>query len=371
MKVISFYLPQFHQIPENDQWWGEGFTEWTNTKKTKPLFNGHNQPRTPLNENYYDLTNPSARQWQAEIAKEYNIYGFCYYHYWFNGKRLLEKPFNAVLESGNPDLPFCLAWANEPWTRSWDGKTRDILMNQSYGGKKEWKEHFDYLISAFLDPRYIKIDGKPVFLIYRPSSIENCDEMLTYWDDLAKENNLSGIYYIRMLTSFDNTEVSKKFSADVEFEPMYTLGHDMPMIFNLYKKARNLIRIILTKKFSISHTKLLNIIDYEKVWERIISRKRNKETKTYYGAFVDWDNTPRKGREGLIMKGASPEKFEKYFSAQVERAYENNNDFIFINAWNEWAEGTYLEPDKKNGFNYLEVIKKVINKRSKGRYDVN
>ncbi|MCH6267008.1 glycoside hydrolase family 99-like domain-containing protein [Neobacillus citreus] len=362
MKIISFYLPQFHQIPENDEWWGEGFTEWTNMRNSKPLFEVHNQPKVPLNDNYYDLTNPETRKWQAEIAKKYNIFGFCYYHYWFRGKRLLEKPFDEVLKSKEPDFPFCLAWANEPWTRSWDGKNKEVLMPQNYGGRKDWEEHFNYLIQAFLDQRYIKIDNKPVFLIYRPSSIKDCNEMLEFWNMLARDNGLEGIYFIEMLTAFDNTPVSQHFKAKVEFEPMYTLGHHMDRYFNLFKKFRNLVRKT-SYLFNFEHERLLNVVDYDRVWDKILKRTRTVSdgaSQTFYGAFVDWDNSPRKGREGLIMKGSSPEKFKTYLTEQIKTAKENNVEFIFINAWNEWAEGTYLEPDKKDGYKYLEAVKKAL-----------
>ena len=171
MKIIAFYLPQFHRVPENDKWWGEGFTEWTNTSRAKPLFVGHRQPRIPQNENYYDLLNPEVQEWQANLARKFGIFGFCYYHYWFNGKRLLEKPLETVLSTGKPDFPFCLSWANEPWTKTWEGNDKEVLMAQTYGDEADWLEHINYLLKCFKDDRYIKVDGCPQFLIYRPGSI--------------------------------------------------------------------------------------------------------------------------------------------------------------------------------------------------------
>lgn len=333
MKLIAFYLPQFHEIPENNLWWGKGFTEWTNTRKSQPLFPGHYQPREPYQDYYYDLTDPSARKWQADLAEKYGIYGFCYYHYWFKGKRLLEKPFNEVLRTGEPYLPFCLSWANEPWTRRWDGSEDDVLMPQDYGDEKDWKEHFDYLFTAFKDERYIKVDNKPLFLIYRPGSISKCEEMLKYWQNLAKQNGLEGIYFVKTLSGFQIPRI-KGFSASVEFEPVYTVFH---------------------------HLYFQNVMDYDQIWTRILERtKRKSGTKTFLGAFVDWDNSPRKRNTGLILNGANPEKFTHYLTQQIKHAMDRNSEFLFINAWNEWAEGTYLEPDKKYGFQYLEAVKKSL-----------
>lgn len=333
MKLIAFYLPQFHEIPENNLWWGKGFTEWTNTKKAQPLFPGHYQPREPYQDYYYDLTDETARKWQAQIAEKYGIYGFCYYHYWFKGKRLLEKPFNEVLSSGEPNFPFCLSWANEPWTRRWDGSEDDVLMAQDYGEEADWKEHFDYLLTAFKDERYIRVDNKPLFLIYRPGSIQKCEEMLQYWQDLAKQNGLDGIYFVKTISGFQ-IPVVNGFSASVEFEPLYTVFH------HLY----------------FQHT-----MDYDRIWSRIIARtKKEMDDKTYLGAFVDWDNSPRKRNTGLILKGATPEKFTHFLTKQIKNALNRNSEFLFINAWNEWAEGTYLEPDKKYGYQYLEAVKKAL-----------
>ena len=221
-KVIAFLLPQFHRIPENDAWWGEGFTEWTNVKKALPKFPGHRQPRVPLGNRYYDLMLPATQAWQAELARTHGISGFCYYHYWFNGKQLLEKPLAAVVKSGTPDFPFCVAWANEPWTRAWDGGDKHILMPQSYGEKHDWEAHFRYLEPMFHDPRYILFNGCPVILIYRSASIEPCAEMLLLWRRLAVESGLPGLHVVSMLTIFGRDVRAELFDAYVEFEPMYT-----------------------------------------------------------------------------------------------------------------------------------------------------
>ncbi|MEH7336856.1 glycoside hydrolase family 99-like domain-containing protein [Neobacillus drentensis] len=357
MKIISFYLPQFHVIPENNEWWGNGFTEWVNTKKAKPLFEGHSQPKEPYNDNYYNLADASTLEWQVKLAKEYGLYGFCFYHYWFKGKLLLEKPILNYVQHKNIDFPFCTAWANEPWTRSWDGKSKEILMPQDYGDQSDWEEHFIYLLQLFKDERYIKVENKPLFIIYRPSSIEQCTDMLSYWNRRAVECGFKGIYFIEMLTSFDNRFV-EGFNASIQFEPMYTIKHHIPKQEFIKRGARKVARNLL-KKGSIEKVPrtLLDTINYDVVWQSILNRETIKRReKDFLGAFVNWDNTARKGNEGLILQDFTVEKFENYLSKQAKKSRELNNDFLFINAWNEWAEGTYLEPDKKNGFRYLEAL---------------
>lgn len=333
MKIIAYFLPQFHRISENDKWWGEGFTEWTNTKKARPFFEGHYQPREPYNDFYYDLTNPKVRKWQTDIAKKYNIYGFCYYHYWLNGKQLLEKPVNDLLYMKELDMPFCICWANHTWNRSWTHEHKEILMLQTYGGEKEWEEHFKYLLKLFLDPRYIKIDNKPLFIIYRPSDITSCKERLDYYNKKAQENGFDGIYFVETLHMEDSVYGCgiDGFSAAVEFEPMYTIK----------------------PPFS-------NIMHYDTIWETILNRERPSERKYFLGGFTGWDNSARKKEQGLIVLGSTPEKFGNYMKQQIQNAKALDSDFIFINAWNEWAEGAYLEPDKKYAFGYLENLKNAI-----------
>ena len=346
-KIIAFYLPQYHTIPENDKWWGEGFTEWTNTTKAKSLFKGHQQPKTPLNDNYYCLLDKETQEWQAKLAQENGVYGFCYYHYWFNGKMLLEKPMELMLENKNITLPFCISWANEPWARTWDGKDKEVLMPQEYGNKKEWKVHFDYLLKFFNDKRYIKVDNKPIFLIYRTSNIPNCEEMVNYWNDLCKENGFDGIYLIETMNSFQKKSYIQNSSAVVEFEPMLTIRHYLP----LYKQGIRYIK----KKLSI-----LDKLEYEYIWNKVINKNVDYGRTKFLGGFVSWDNTARKGRKGLVLTGSNCEIFEEKLSEQIVKASNNNNEFMFINAWNEWAEGTYLEPDTENKFSYLSKLKKVI-----------
>lgn len=349
MKIIAFYLPQFHRIPENDKWWGEGFTEWTHTQKASPRFKQHYQPREPYQDYYYDLTDSSTRNWQGKLAKQYGIYGFCYYHYWFKGKQLLETPFNEVLRTGEPDLPFCLSWANEPWTRNWDGLSGYVLMPQDYGNEQDWKIHFDYLLKAFKDKRYIQIDNKPVFIIYHPGGIPQCEAMLQYWNQLAIANGLNGIYFVGTLNGFPiQTQNVKGFDAIIEFEPVYTSVHG---------RCSNIWKVI--KDYQ---QKNMWVIDYDELYVSLLSRNPPKTKKQVIpGAFVDWDNTPRRKNSSLIFQGANPEKFTNYLSQQILRSRTlYNSDFLFINAWNEWGEGAYLEPDSRYGFQYLEAVKKAL-----------
>lgn len=354
MKVIAFYLPQFHEIDENNKWWGQGFTEWSNVRKSKPLFENHAQPKVPMNQKYYNLLDIESHQWQSELMNRYNIYGLCYYHYWFKGKKLLEKPLELLLKNKHINTKFCMSWANEPWTRSWDGKTKDILIGQEYGDESDWKEHFKYLLQFFNDERYIKVNGKPVFVIYRTNNIENCEEMIRYWNKLAKENGLQGLYIVETLNSFQKNPVLKQSEGVIEFEPMYTLKHDMPILTQ--------VKRLINKK-----SNKLDIFDYSMVYKRILSRNtayRGKEK--FSGAFVDWDNTPRKNNKGTVAIGGNPDKFKSEFFKLAKKCRAENNDrFIFINAWNEWAEGTYLEPDEKNKYGYLEAINDVINEFDK------
>ncbi|MCX6073156.1 MAG: glycoside hydrolase family 99-like domain-containing protein [Campylobacterales bacterium] len=350
MKIIAFYLPQFHTIPENDAWWGKDFTEWTNTKKSKPLFHSHYQPREPLSDYYYNLLDPKTMQWQADMAKEHGLYGFCYYHYWFNGKKLLEKPLEQMLLNKKIDIPFCLSWANEPWTRAWNGNLKEIIMPQIYGGENEWRNHFEYLSPYFLDSRYIKIDQKPVFLIYNASAIPHVNEMVAYWDALAIELGFLGIHIIETLNSYQKHSCIDTSKALVEFEPMYTLTHHYPKYLKIWQKLKQKL--------------FFDTRSYDIVWQRVLNRDPKSIKKPIIpGAFVDWDNSARKHKHALILQGASPDKFSHYLKIQLQRAKNiYHTDFLFINAWNEWAEGTYLEPDKKHGYLYLEALQNALKK---------
>lgn len=349
VKFIAFYLPQFHAIPENDMWWGKGFTEWERLKTAKPLFDGHYQPRVPYK--YYDLSDIEEMVNQAELAKRFNVHGFCYYHYWFNGKLLLERPLENMLQDKKVDIPFCLAWANEPWTRAWEGRSKVLLMPQSYGTEEDWKKHIEYLLPFFKDDRYIYVAGKPLFLIYRTELFGRFDEMIVFWNKFLKENGIEGIYLAEMLTGYQSSASCTNSEAVVEFEPMLTSG----LTNSGFIKVRNIIR----RKFSWIFRKKYRVKSYDSIWEHILGRERTYEGKTiYFGAFTGWDNTPRFKDRSLIFKNSTPTKFNDFLLRQAQKS---NSEYIFINAWNEWAEGAYLEPDLKNGYSYLEAVRDVYN----------
>ena len=378
MKIIAFYLPQFHDIPENDEWWGKGFTEWVNVKKARPLYKGHEQPRIPLNNNYYNLLDDKVKIWQAKLAKEYGVYGFCYYHYWFGGKLLLEKPMEQMLENPNIDIPFCISWANEPWTKAWVNEKK-VLIPQFYGGKKEWKEHFDYLLKFFKDSRYIKEDGKPLLVIYRAEVIEHLNEMLDYWSELAKENGFNGMVYAYQNITFDliPDKDDSRFTYNIEFQPSYA-WNDMNNVstikksgvWNYVRNVRRKLYMWLEKKMGFDVAKYFEysrkekdsvlLTSYDDAWRAILDHIPDNN-KCIPGAFVGWDNTPRKGYRGQVYIGDSPEKFKKYMVEQIKRAKEvYHKDMIFMYAWNEWAEGGYLEPDVRTGFGNLEAIRDAL-----------
>lgn len=365
MKTIAFYLPQFHAIPENDAWWGEGFTEWVNMKKAQPLYEGHYQPRIPLNNNYYNLLDPEVLRWQAGLAKEYGVYGFCFYHYWFDGHMLLEKPMELLLQHKDIDLPFCVCWANEPWTKAWVSKQDNILIAQRYGDRKEWTEHFNYFLPFFQDPRYIKNDGKPLVIVYRPDLIECLNDMLDCWQELARENGLPGLEfgYQQIHLDLQKDKDDSRFTYNIEYQPAYA-NHD------LSKGRLTLLRSIkrwLTPRLqkigiNIEQVRAEGLIkrDYDTVWQAVLNRQPESE-KHVPGAFVDWDNTPRRQEKGSVFVGATPEKFEKYMTQQIRRAKEiYHKDMLFLFAWNEWAEGGYMEPDEKFGHAYLEALRNAL-----------
>lgn len=350
MKVYAMYLPQFHRIPENDEWWGEGFTEWTAVKNAKSLFEGHNQPRIPLNEYYYDLMDKKTMEWQTQLMHKYGIDGMCFYHYWFKGgKRVLEKPAENLLQWDDVDMPFCFCWANESWTRTWKGlsntntwsseyKGRDhsskYLLEQSYGKEDDWKEHFCYLLPFFLDKRYIRIDDKPVFIFYQASFVDCLEEMIAYWDKLAKEHDLKGIFII-----VSNTKGLNYGCADgiLDFQPSSCLNYS----------SRDSIEGI-------------SVFSYDEIWSNILTEQKLSE-KFFRCGIVSFDTTPRKGKYGVVMQGVTANKFEKYFTKLLAKANEEKSEIVFLTAWNEWGEGNYLEPDVDNQFNYLEAVKNAKN----------
>lgn len=350
--LIAFYLPQYHPIPENDEWWGKGFTEWTNVTKTKPLFPGHYQPHLPADLGFYDLRLPETRQAQADLAREYGIHGFCYYHYWFNGKRLLERPFNEVLSSGEPDFPFCLCWANESWSRRWLGEEKAILQKQTYSTEDDFN-HINWLIRAFADRRYIKVKNRPLFLIYRPSDLPNPEKTIEIFRSECIKNGLPEPYLLGVdahRSGFNCQEIG--FDATLVFEPQ--LGA-LPDFMDDRAKFSKLVR---NSQLGIINPKL-KIYDYSLARSLMLKKKRN--FPTYHSIFVGWDNTPRRENNGVIVINSTPEKFESGLSEMVRSVLSRSSDepVVFLNAGNEWAEGNHLEPDLKHGRKYLEAVLRV------------
>jgi hypothetical protein len=374
MRVIAFYLPQFHTFSENDEWWGKGFTEWTNTKKSKPLFVEHYQPRIPLNDNYYDLSTVEPMRRQAEMAKEYGVDAFCFYHYWFkDGKKLMAKPLENFLKAKDIDIEFCLSWANEPWTRAWDGGkgSRQILMPQEYGTEDEWKQHFDYFLPFFKDNRYILIDNKPLVVIYRPDLIPEFWKMINYWNKRAKCEGFEGIVTaaqgVGACANFDYDKTN--FDYIIEFEPLYTKSilRKKTMIKHPSYLISGFKAWMINEKTKMKSRKQeqleepVFIFDYDAICQSITYRKPYT-SNLVPGMSPSWDNSPRRGKNAMIFNGSTPEKFEHYMELQLKRAKNvYHQDMLFINAWNEWAEGAYLEPDQKYGYSYLESIKKARN----------
>lgn len=351
VKPVAYYLPQFHSIPENDKWWGKGFTEWTNVKKAKPVYEGHDQPKIP--HEYYDLSDPNIIQKQIAMAKKYGLYGFCFHYYWFSGKRLLEKPLDNFLDdkSDSAKFPFMLCWANENWTRTWDGKDDDILISQKHSIDDHQKVTED-LFRYFQDERYIKIQGKPVIIIYRPEIIDEFEHLVKTLRKSATENGFPGIHIV----STNSFEFTNANSYDIdgisEFPPHFTINAAKPLKVK-NKDARH-TGFIYDYKSCIN----ANLKNYK----RILSEE--KKMAYYPTAFPSWDNTARKQYNSHICAGTNPQDFGCWLSGAMKFTTEYNTEddsFVFINAWNEWAEGAYLEPDEKDGFSRLEVLKEAIN----------
>lgn len=354
-RLIAFYLPQYHPFPENDEWWGKGFTEWRNVVKAKPLYRGHYQPHLPADLGYYDLRLPEIRKQQAEMARNYGVSGFCYYHYWFSGKRLMERPLQEVLGSGKPDFPFMLCWANENWTRAWDGGDKQILIAQNYSDEDD-KNHIHYLLDhVFSDSRYIKVDGKPVFLIYRSMLFPNMERTIRIWREEAANRGI-GLYLCRIETDETHGEEYLKdgFDAAVEFQPFtIQMNNFLRRRSSLEKFARNMDRHLFNRCKK-------NKVDYEKFVDYICNVPL-PDYKMYPGVTPMWDNTARRKQRMFIFDNSSPGKYGKWLKNTVDKfkPFSPEENFIFINAWNEWAEGNHLEPDMKWGFRYLEETKKA------------
>ena len=372
MKIIPLYLPQFHTIPENDEWWGKGFTECVNVRDAKPLFEGHNQPRVPLNNNYYDLSDIETLKWQCRIAKEYGIYGFCMYHYWFNGHLLLEKPMEMLLAHPEIDIKYCISWANHDWTDAWKASNRQpkVLIAHNFDDEKDWVDHFNYLLPFFKDPRYMTENNKPLMVIYIPNIIRKLKKMLDVWSQMARDNGFDGLTFIYQsaASSFDNSWDHSLFDYGVEMNPGYVglanRQKNSSFFPKLMKYSHEIKRFLHIRRSLLPQKKITEVskADYDYTWQRILElRPISNAPKMIPCAFTDWDNTPRHKERGYLFQGVSPDKFKSYFKQLIDNTKKYyDTDMIFVFAWNEWAEGGYLEPDEKNGFAFLEAIKECL-----------
>ncbi len=356
IRYLAIHLPQFHPVRENNEWWGEGFTEWTNVARARPLFRGHQQPHVPADLGFYDLRLAESRQAQANLARQYGVDGFCYYHYWFHGRRILERPVNEILASEQPDFPFCLFWANETWEGRWHGVTsgKKTLLKQDYSDEDDLN-HIRWLIDAMADSRYIRVEGRPLFIFYRPLDLPDCARTLETWRNEVVRLGIPNPFFIASNSHSDSTDLlALGFDGVMQFLPQLSvldcferrgLRHSMKRIF------ANLKHGVLASD--------LHIYDYEETVRKMLVQP---EWPVFRSLFPSWDNSARSGRKGVILADSTPEKFERLLleisrMTLAERPTEQR--LVFLNAWNEWAEGNHLEPDQRFGRGYLEAVKRT------------
>ncbi len=363
VRLIAFHLPQFHPIPENDEWWGKGFTEWTNVAKATPRFPGHYQPHVPTDLGFYDLRLPEARAAQAELAAKYGIYGFCYYHYWFNGRRLLERPVNEIWKSGEPDFPFCLCWANENWTRQWDGQNAQVLLAQQYSAADD-REHIRSLIPLFHDRRYIRIADRPVFLVYRASRLPKPGGTLAAWRREAEHAGLKGLFLVRVESFPDECGDARStgFDCSLEWQPRWweTANSRIPRRKWWHRRKLKTAEPVFYDN---------NICDYQGLVRNALANPDPPYPRIPC-VCPSWDNSPRRKHSAFIFVNSNPETYERWLRetanrqrariASGESSSDNAHSFVFINAWNEWGEGNHLEPCLRWGRKYLEATRRAL-----------
>lgn len=379
-RVIAFYLPQFHPIPENDQWWGKGFTEWTSVGKAKPLFKGHYQPKVPADLGYYDLRSPWVREEQAELAREAGVEGFAYWHYWFGGgKTILQRPFLDMMASKSPDFPFCLAWGNHSWSnKTWKSgmskkAANTMIAEQKYPGVEDFTAHFNYVFPAFKDERYIKVDGKPLFIIF-DSSFKKLPLFIETWQKLAKQNGLKGIHFVGYAynagyNKVDNPKEKRPYLAldEAGARYKYALAKGLDGVnsigmaraeYIVAGKYKQLFKKVLEKFTSI---KPLNIFDQKKINEHIFVPE-DKWENVYPTIMPNWDRSPRAGRNAIIYVNSTPEVFKQHILDAVELVKDKapEHRILFLKSWNEWGEGNYVEPDLKYGKGYIKALAEVL-----------
>lgn len=363
IRPIALYLPQYHPIPENDAWWGEGFTEWTNVRKAEPKFRGHYQPHVPGELGYYDLRTLDVMEAQAALAKAYGVYGFCYYHYWFNGKLLLQTPLEQMLATGKPDIPFCLCWANENWSRRWDGREHDLLIEQHYSLEDD-REHIRYLIRYFRDDRYIKINGKPVYIMYRPELHPEIKSATAIWREEVRRAGLEGLYLISVENFTKGVDpATLGFDAAMEFAP------DFPCHGPKYLKKSPLEYLVTKLLHNLNLRKSgffdSRVYNYDTLVDNMLA-KPAVDYKQFRSVCPSWDNSARRATDAIIFHDSTPEKFKSWvreIAACTAKQFKGDEQLFFINAWNEWGEGCHLEPDERFGLSYLQAFKEGVSKK--------
>lgn len=380
-RVIALYLPQFHPMSLNDEWWGRGFTEWTNVAKAKPLFKGHYQPKIPADLGFYDLRLAETREEQAKLAREAGIEGFCYWHYWLGkGQTLLDRPFNEVLASGRPDFPFCLGWANHDWSNElWQKakafKKAKTMLKQTYV-ESEYIDHFNDVLPAFRDNRYIKVDGKPLFLIYNPFAISNVRIFINKWQALARENGLKGIHFVGIVSNLSSISIgengSSKFkiaslkeTAAARYQQVIDMGFDAVNSRGQYRAelavkgySNKYFYSLIRKLFNVN---FLKVFDYRKIIKYLFVPEDRWEN-VYPTILPNWDRSPRSGKEANIYHNSTPENFRIHLkdALNLVKDKQDEHKILFLMSWNEWGEGNYIEPDLKYGHGYLNVIKEQL-----------
>jgi lipopolysaccharide biosynthesis protein len=368
-RLIAFYLPQFHPIPENNSWWGPGFTEWTNVARARPLYRGHIQPNLPADLGFYDLRLAETRKAQADLARASGIEGFCYWHYWFGaGRRILERPFEEVLASGQPDFPFCLAWANQSWTGIWHGSPKSVLMEQTYPGRADEKAHFDWALRAFRDKRYMRVDGRPIFVVFAPHDLPSAPDFIAHWRQLAEAAGLPGLYFVAISNRYQagadryRSKLLDPFDAVTPLTP-----HDFLEDAVRHPAAKILKRLrernLGTRFNALTGSRLRRPARFE--YADVVAKVLNDlpdEPRFLPGVLPGWDNTPRSGSRGVVFENATPALFAAYLRKALDHVKQRppQQAIIFLKAWNEWAEGNYIEPDRRQGHAFLDAVRSVM-----------
>jgi lipopolysaccharide biosynthesis protein len=345
-RVITFYLPQFHPIPENEEWWGAGFTEWTNAARAKPLFRGHAQPHLPADLGFYDLRLPESRDAQATLAQRYGVEAFCYWHYWFAGRRILERPYTEMLASGSPDFPFCLAWANQTWSGVWHGAPDRTLIEQTYPGPQDDRRHFEHLLPAFTDRRYLTVDDKPLFYVFRPELLPEPAAFVSRWRAFARSAGLPGLYLV--------AEVSDLLGRGPKYADFESDGFDAGVYVRLPARLdRSSIARMRLRRRLLRQPEQFPYSPLPADAPAAIA-----SATMHPCVYPNWDNTPRAGRHGLVITGTSPEAFRRHVraAAKLLESRPREHRLLFVKSWNEWAEGNYLEPDLEHGHGFLKVL---------------